>query len=223
MTAGGRPGRQDRGGDRHGARHRRRHRRGAARRRRRRCTGSTRTRPTSPTPAQVRGLLRRARRRGHPGQQRRRRLSGRSATRWRRSPSDDWRAVVDANLTSTFLCTRAVVPAMKERRWGRIVNISSAAGLHRQPDRDPGVRQRQGGPDRVHPADGARTRAVRHHGQLHRPRLRPVQPDHRAAVGELRRGGPGGAGAGHRHAAARRARGHRQRRAVLRLASGPPG
>jgi 3-oxoacyl-[acyl-carrier protein] reductase len=41
---------------------------------------------------------------------------------------DDWRAVVDANLTSTFLCTRAVVPGMKERRYGRIVNISSGAG-----------------------------------------------------------------------------------------------
>jgi 3-oxoacyl-[acyl-carrier protein] reductase len=41
---------------------------------------------------------------------------------------DDWRAVVDSNLTSTFLCTRAVVPAMKRRRWGRIVNISSGAG-----------------------------------------------------------------------------------------------
>jgi 3-oxoacyl-[acyl-carrier protein] reductase len=41
---------------------------------------------------------------------------------------DDWRAVVDANLTSTFLCTRAVAPGMKERRYGRIVNISSGAG-----------------------------------------------------------------------------------------------
>jgi 3-oxoacyl-[acyl-carrier protein] reductase len=40
----------------------------------------------------------------------------------------DWRAVVDANLTSTFLCTRAVAPGMKERGWGRIVNISSGAG-----------------------------------------------------------------------------------------------
>ena len=37
--------------------------------------------------------------------------------------------MVDANLTTAFLCTRAVAPGMKERRWGRIVNISSAAGL----------------------------------------------------------------------------------------------
>jgi 3-oxoacyl-[acyl-carrier protein] reductase len=41
---------------------------------------------------------------------------------------EDWDAVVQANLYSAFLCTRAVVPAMKERRWGRIVNISSGAG-----------------------------------------------------------------------------------------------
>src|SRR6202451_3215616 len=44
-------------------------------------------------------------------------------------PVDAWRRVVDANLTTMFLCTRAVVPAMKERGWGRIVNISSGAGL----------------------------------------------------------------------------------------------
>jgi 3-oxoacyl-[acyl-carrier protein] reductase len=41
---------------------------------------------------------------------------------------DDWRAVVDANLTSTFVCTRAVVPGMKAAGYGRIVNISSGAG-----------------------------------------------------------------------------------------------
>ncbi len=40
----------------------------------------------------------------------------------------DWREVVDANLTSTFVCTRAVVSGMKARGWGRIVNISSGAG-----------------------------------------------------------------------------------------------
>jgi len=41
---------------------------------------------------------------------------------------EDWRAIVDANLTSTFVCTRAVAPGMKEAGWGRIVNISSGAG-----------------------------------------------------------------------------------------------
>ena len=41
---------------------------------------------------------------------------------------DDWREIVDANLTTTFVCTRAVVPAMKANGYGRIVNISSGAG-----------------------------------------------------------------------------------------------
>jgi 3-oxoacyl-[acyl-carrier protein] reductase len=39
-----------------------------------------------------------------------------------------WQAVVDANLTSTFVMTRAVAPGMKAAGWGRIVNISSGAG-----------------------------------------------------------------------------------------------
>jgi 3-oxoacyl-[acyl-carrier protein] reductase len=41
---------------------------------------------------------------------------------------EDWRAIVDANLTSAFLCTRAVISAMKVARAGSIVNISSGAG-----------------------------------------------------------------------------------------------
>jgi 3-oxoacyl-[acyl-carrier protein] reductase len=39
-----------------------------------------------------------------------------------------WRAVIDANLTSAFVCTRAVASRMKANGWGRIVNISSGAG-----------------------------------------------------------------------------------------------
>jgi 3-oxoacyl-[acyl-carrier protein] reductase len=41
---------------------------------------------------------------------------------------DEWHEIVDANLTSTFVCTRAVVPGMKKAGYGRIVNISSGAG-----------------------------------------------------------------------------------------------
>jgi 3-oxoacyl-[acyl-carrier protein] reductase len=44
-------------------------------------------------------------------------------------PDADWQAVVNANLSTAFHCTRAVIPGMKERGWGRIINISSAAGL----------------------------------------------------------------------------------------------
>ena len=44
-------------------------------------------------------------------------------------PDDDWHAIVDANLTTAFHCTRAVVPGMKARGWGRIVNVASGAGL----------------------------------------------------------------------------------------------
>jgi 3-oxoacyl-[acyl-carrier protein] reductase len=41
---------------------------------------------------------------------------------------EDWHAIVNANLTSAFVCTRAVVPGMKQQGRGRIVNISSGAG-----------------------------------------------------------------------------------------------
>ena len=40
----------------------------------------------------------------------------------------DWNSIVAVNLTGVFNCCRAVAPVMKERRYGRIVNISSGAG-----------------------------------------------------------------------------------------------
>lgn len=43
-------------------------------------------------------------------------------------PETEWRATLDTNLTSAFLCSRAAVSSMKARRWGRIVNISSTVG-----------------------------------------------------------------------------------------------
>ncbi len=42
-------------------------------------------------------------------------------------PEDAWHAVLDRNLTSVFLCSRASVPHMKARGWGRIVNVGSEA------------------------------------------------------------------------------------------------
>jgi 3-oxoacyl-[acyl-carrier protein] reductase len=41
----------------------------------------------------------------------------------------DWRAIFAVNLDGAFYCSQAVAPAMKSARYGRIVNISSGAGL----------------------------------------------------------------------------------------------
>jgi len=40
-----------------------------------------------------------------------------------------WRRMLDVNLTGTFLCTQAALPAMLEAGWGRVVNVASTAGL----------------------------------------------------------------------------------------------
>ena len=41
---------------------------------------------------------------------------------------DDWRQIIDTNLSGVFYCSRAAIPAMKARGAGFIINISSLAG-----------------------------------------------------------------------------------------------
>jgi 3-oxoacyl-[acyl-carrier protein] reductase len=41
---------------------------------------------------------------------------------------EEWEKTMQVNLTGPFLCTKAVLPGMKERGFGRIINISSSAG-----------------------------------------------------------------------------------------------
>jgi 2-deoxy-D-gluconate 3-dehydrogenase len=38
---------------------------------------------------------------------------------------DDWHTVIDTNLTSAFICSKAVYPAMKQAGGGKIINIGS--------------------------------------------------------------------------------------------------
>lgn len=40
-------------------------------------------------------------------------------------PTEMWDRMIDIHLKGTFLCTREVLPAMKAKRWGRIINLSS--------------------------------------------------------------------------------------------------
>ena len=48
-------------------------------------------------------------------------------------PLDEWRRVIDINLNGVFYCSRAVVPIMQRRNYGRIVNIASIAGKEGNP------------------------------------------------------------------------------------------
>ncbi|HEX6991004.1 MAG TPA: SDR family NAD(P)-dependent oxidoreductase [Gemmatimonadales bacterium] len=41
----------------------------------------------------------------------------------------EWQALFDVNVTGAFYCAQAVAPRMKAMRWGRVINISSGAGL----------------------------------------------------------------------------------------------
>jgi NAD(P)-dependent dehydrogenase (short-subunit alcohol dehydrogenase family) len=50
------------------------------------------------------------------------------STRFASLTDDEWRQAIEVNLTAPFLLIKAVLPAMKAQRYGRIINISSSAG-----------------------------------------------------------------------------------------------
>jgi 2-dehydro-3-deoxy-L-rhamnonate dehydrogenase (NAD+) len=60
-------------------------------------------------------------------------ISGPNMPTWE-YPIEDWRRVLDINLTGVFLCCRAVVPHMIANGYGRIVNVASVAGKEGNPN-----------------------------------------------------------------------------------------
>ena len=60
-------------------------------------------------------------------------ISGPNAKLWE-YPVDDWQRIFAVNVEGTFYCCRTVVPLMRERNYGRIVNIASVAGKDGNPN-----------------------------------------------------------------------------------------
>lgn len=48
-------------------------------------------------------------------------------------PEDKWDAIIAINLTAAFHLTKAILPKMKEQKYGRVINVSSAHGLIASP------------------------------------------------------------------------------------------
>ncbi|HEY0680822.1 MAG TPA: SDR family NAD(P)-dependent oxidoreductase [Steroidobacter sp.] len=60
-------------------------------------------------------------------------ITGPTTTLWE-YPPEEWRRVIDINLNGVFYTNKFLVPFMKERDYGRIVNISSVAGKEGNPN-----------------------------------------------------------------------------------------
>jgi 3-oxoacyl-[acyl-carrier protein] reductase len=63
-------------------------------------------------------------------------IAGRSAVAWELS-IDEWKQVIDIDLSGVFYGCRSVLPTMIEQAYGRIVNISSIAGKEGNPNASP--------------------------------------------------------------------------------------
>ena len=60
-------------------------------------------------------------------------VAGKAAPVWDQT-DDDWQSVIDINLSGVFQCCRAVIGHMRDRDYGRIVNIASVAGKDGNPN-----------------------------------------------------------------------------------------
>ena len=63
-------------------------------------------------------------------------IAGPSHKSWE-YPIEDWKKVIEIDLTGVFYCTKAIVPHMIKANYGRIVNISSIAGKEGNPNAMP--------------------------------------------------------------------------------------
>src|SRR4051794_18189388 len=70
-------------------------------------------------------------------------------------PVDKWDLIIALNLSSAFHTTRLALPAMKKRKWGRVVNIASAHALGCEPVQV-GVYLGEARPSGLHEDRGAR-------------------------------------------------------------------
>jgi 3-hydroxybutyrate dehydrogenase len=59
-------------------------------------------------------------------------------------PAERWEAIIAINLSAAFYATKAVLPQMLERNWGRIINIASAHGLVGSPQKSAYVAAKHG-------------------------------------------------------------------------------
>ncbi|MCJ7771103.1 SDR family oxidoreductase [Candidatus Bathyarchaeota archaeon] len=70
-------------------------------------------------------------------------ISGPTEDCWK-IPIDEWKRTLAVNVDGTFLCSKAVIPKMIEKRWGRIVNLSSVTGKNPQAHRTPYATSKMG-------------------------------------------------------------------------------
>ncbi len=63
-------------------------------------------------------------------------LAGKAAPIWEQT-EEDWQKIIAVNVTGVFNTCRAVLPHMREKQYGRIVNIASIAGKEGNPNMGP--------------------------------------------------------------------------------------